>query len=280
MTDYQFTFNGLTFGGVGAAVQVEGVQGVEDTPEVRAADEGRGFADGMFYGRDFLGGRTITVDLLLLTGSLSYRQTVNAVKTAFLPYQGTTLPLTWTLPGETTKRAYVRCRRRSIPMDQDYTHGYGHAVVQFYAADPRVYEDTASTVTIGLPSAVGGRTYNRTYNLTYGAVSAANTAVATNVGTYPTKPVVTLIGPVDTPYVQNTTTGQFLKFNIVLATGDTLAIDFDARSVVLNGTASRRSALSVDSQWFDLNPGSNTLLYSAAGFTASTATVTWRSAYL
>lgn len=280
MTDYQFTFNGLTFGGAGAAVQVEGVQGIEDSPDVRASDEARGFADGMFFGRDFLGGRTITIDLLLLAGALPFRATVNAVKAAFLPVQGTTLPLTWTLPGDTPKRAYVRCRRRAVKVDQDYTHGYGHATVQFVAADPRVYEDAPSSVVVGLPSASGGRTYNLTYNRTYGAASAGNTVVATNAGTYPTKPVVTLTGMVDTPFLQNVTTGQFLKFNLVLGDGDTLTLDFDARSVQLNGTASRRSTLSVDSQWFDLVPGANTLKYSAAGYTASTATVTWRSAYL
>lgn len=282
MTDYAFTFNGLTFGGAGAAVQIRGVQGLEDMPDLRTSDEARGFVDGMFYGRDLLGGRTVTIDLqIATTGTLAaYRATLELLKAALVPSATTTLPLQFTLPGLGVRRINARCRRRSLPIDLAYQSGLAKGAVEFYAGDPRIYDDVSTSVAIGLPSASGGRTYNRTYNVTYGAVSSGNVQVCTNAGTIATKPVITLTGPVDTPFIQNVTSGAFLKFNLTLAAGETLTIDTDSRSVVLNGTASRRSALSIDSTWFDLAPGANTLLYSAAAFTASIATVNWRSAYL
>lgn len=282
MTDFQQSFNGLTFGGVGAAVQFVGADGLEDLPEVRTSDEARGNTDGMYSGSDLLGGRTVHLDLLIVAGAvgLSMRTVVEQLKAAFVVQKTGTLPYRFTLPGATTKRLNVRCRRRLLPIAADYPFGRAPASVELFAPDPRIYEDTASSVSVALPSAVTGRTYNRTYNLIYGAGGSGNTQVATNTGTVATKPTIVLTGPVDTPLVQNLTTGQFLRFNIVLAATDTLTIDTDARTVFLNGTTSVRTALSTDSTWWDLAPGPNTVLYGAAGFTASTATVSWRSAYL
>ncbi len=284
MTDYAFTFNGLTFGGLGQLVQVAGVQGLEDVPDVRTADDPRGFADGVFYGRDFLGGRTITIDLILMSSpGTSMRQVLDLAKAAFIPQSGATgtfLPLQFTLPGQGLKRINCRLRRRSIPITHDYSMGQARGALMFYAADPRIYDDAPMTLPISLPVAASGRTYPRTYPMTYGAGGAGNTQVATNAGTVTTKPVITITGPVDTPFIQNITEGSFLKIGVVLGAADTLTIDTDARSIMLNGTASRRSALSVDSVWWDLQPGPNTLLYSAAAQTASIATVTWRNAYL
>ncbi len=281
-TDYTSTYNGLTFGGPSGVIQILKVEGLEDLPAIRVGDSPRGYVDGEFYGRDVLSGRTITYDLQLFAGSqgLTFRQLVNLFKAAFLPLSTGTQVLQFQLPGETLKRINVRCRRRHLPLDTDYTFGYGLGAVEFFAADPRIYEDAASSLSIGLSGASGGLTFPLTFNATFGSTAAPNTQVATNIGTVSTKPVITVTGPVDTPVIQNVTQGSLLKVNVVLASGDTLTIDTDARSVMLNGTASRRSSLSVDSTFWDLSPGANTIKYSAAAATASTATLAWRSAYL
>ena len=283
MVDYAFTYNGYTFGGAGAPVQIMGVQGLEDTPQVRTADEVRGFTDGEFYGRDFLAGRAISMDLLILAGPTGLRPVLEAMKAALIPQGGgstSTVPLSFNLPGIATRRVYCRLRRRALPITLEYTHNHASAVVEFYAADPRIYDDVASNAQVGLSGAGGGLTFNATPNLTFGTTAAPNTQVAMNAGNYNTKPVITITGPVDTPVVQNVTQGLSLKVNMALAAGDTLTLDTDTRSVVLNGTASRRSSLSTDSVWFDLSPGPNTILYSAAAATVSITYLTWRNAYI
>lgn len=281
MTDYAFTFNGLTFGGVGADVQVLGVTGLEDLPELRTADEARGNTDGEFSGQDLLGGRTVVVDfeVVFAAGGPAYRAVLERIKTAFVPQPAGCLPLQFTLPGLPTRRLGARCRRRQLPIDLGYDRGVARGAVEFRAADPRIYDDNASSTVLTVPANNAGRTYDRVYALTYGG-GTSGTQVAVNNGTTRTSPVITITGPVDTPTVENVTAGKFLKFNLTLAVGETLTIDTDARSVVLNGTASRRSAMSVDSAWWALGPGPSTLRFSAAASTTATATVAFRSAYL
>jgi len=60
---YSFSFNGITFGGAGSPYQILSVDGLEGLPGIRNQDDNRGYADGMFSGRDFLGGRTISFTL-------------------------------------------------------------------------------------------------------------------------------------------------------------------------------------------------------------------------
>lgn len=283
MSDYVFTFNGYTFGGASAAVQILGVQGLEDAPAVRSSDEPRGFSDGTFYGRDFLAGRTIGVDLSFVTGSEAFRTIVEAAKAALVPQGGEStdaLPLTFTLPGLAPRRVYCRLRRRSLPITLEYTFGVAKGAVEFYAGDPRIYDDQASMASISLAALPSGLTFNLAFNLSFGGAVQPNSASVVNAGTVSTKPVITIQGPVTNPVVQNATTGKSLRFNLTLAANDILTVDTDVRSVVLNGTASRRGTLSYDSVWWDLQPGQNTILFSADAVTAAVVQIIWRSAYL
>ena len=50
------------------------------------------------------------------------------------------------------------------------------------------------------------------------------------------------------------------------------------KSAMLNGTADRRTQLTVDSQWWDLDPGTNSFRLDAQAGTG-TITVTWRDTF-
>lgn len=58
---YSFQFGTQVFGGANSPYQILSIEGLESLPEIRNQDDNRGFADGMFSGRDFLAGRTITM---------------------------------------------------------------------------------------------------------------------------------------------------------------------------------------------------------------------------
>ena len=286
MVDYAFTFNGFTFGGAagGPAVWWTNVVGLEDSPPVRAADDPRGFADGMFYGRDFLAGRTVTADLQFLPGQgKSHRQVIEQAKAALSPQGGGSTAsqvLTFTLPGSAPRRIFCRLRRRAIAMDRAYVQGRAVGAVEFYAADPRIYDEQAQSASISLAARPSGLVFPLTFPLSFGGATAPSSALIVNAGTFNTKPVLTIQGPVDTPVVQNATQGLSLRFNLVLGASDILTVDTDTRAVILNGTASRRAAMSYDSVWWDLQPGPNTVLFAAAAQTTATVSVSWRNAYL
>ena len=75
------------------------------------------------------------------------------------------------------------------------------------------------------------------------------------------------------------TTGQSLTLTATLASGDYIDVDTAARTVLLNGTADRYSYLTTP-QWWGIQPGANEIRYFADVTTASTATVTFRSAWV
>jgi hypothetical protein len=75
LNNYSFAFNGYVFGGANSIHQVLAVDGLEALPGIRNQDDNRGYADGMYTGNDFLGGRDIIVTILTTgnksTGSIS-----------------------------------------------------------------------------------------------------------------------------------------------------------------------------------------------------------------
>jgi hypothetical protein len=66
---YAFAWNGFAFGGAGSPYQITSADGIEGLPVIRNQDDTQGFNDGMFSGRDFFGGRTITLTVLTLSSN-------------------------------------------------------------------------------------------------------------------------------------------------------------------------------------------------------------------
>lgn len=173
-------------------------------------------------------------------------------------------------------------RHRRLPADTSLQK-VGLIVVdfQFSATDPHLYADDLSSEVIGLPSGSGGVLFPATFPLVFGASSVGGLISATNEGTAPSKPVATIAGPVTNPRIENVTTGQTLKLEMTLGAGEFVEVDFDAQSILLAGTASRRSAMSADSAWWALAPGANEIRYQADAYeAASRLTLSWRHAWI
>ena len=68
---YAFAWNGFAFGGAGSPYQITSADGIEGLPVIRNQDDTQGFNDGMFSGRDFLGGRTITLTVLTMSSNIT-----------------------------------------------------------------------------------------------------------------------------------------------------------------------------------------------------------------
>ena len=66
---YGFAWNGFAFGGANSPYQITSADGIEGLPVIRNQDDTQGFNDGMFSGRDFLSGRTITLTILTLSNN-------------------------------------------------------------------------------------------------------------------------------------------------------------------------------------------------------------------
>jgi hypothetical protein len=278
---YSFSFSGITFGGSVSPYQILSVEGLEGLPAVRNQDDNRGYQDGMFSGRDFLGGRTISITFqtFATSGGNSAQTNFNLIQAKLLPQTSGTTPLYFILPPSGEQFVNARVRALNTSVDPNYTYGMITSQVQFFCPDPNYYDSTQQTASM-VVSDPPGRTYNRIYNLVYGSGSYATTTNITNNGWATTYPTITLTGPITNPTLGNVTTGEYLLLSGTFANTDTLVIDLYNKLITLNGV-SARNLLSTGT-WFAA-PAGTSQYYLTGSFTTSgltAATVTWYNAYI
>jgi phage-related protein len=277
---YSFSFNGLTFGGTGSPYQILSVDGLEALPNLRSQDDNRGYADGMFSGRDFYAGRTVTIMFNTFgADGVSAQQNYNTIQSYLLPQTSGTTPLYFLMPPSNTEFLNARVRALRTVVDPDYTYGKITSQVEFFCPNPTYFSNNEQTALL-LYSPPTGRVYNRTYNLTYGGGSVVVTTTITNNGWANAYPTITLNGPITNPVLGNSTQGYALNFVGTFSSSDNLVVDLYNKLITLNGTPARNLLLSGD--WFWAQPGNNDFYLTGTGTLSGTtqATVTWNSAYI
>ena len=112
IANYSFSFNNQVFGGTGSPYQIQSVDGLESLPGIRNQDDNRGYADGMFSGRDFLGGRFISIIFnTFASANASAQANYNTIQQALLPQSSGTTPLYFILSNAGVEQvAYARTR--------------------------------------------------------------------------------------------------------------------------------------------------------------------------
>lgn len=276
--DYQMEYNGLL---VGADTPYDIPEIRPDEPGVSSGDVKVARVHGLHPGDDFLGGRSPSFEVHIVDPDHAVRAPlIDAFKAAFRMGEDES-PLTFQIPslaGGGVRR--IGCRVRGAPYVIDLQHLYSttRISVLLSATDPRIYDETQSIDTVSLPTAGGGLNFPITFPITFGAVSTGGTITANNAGTFDTPVVFRIDGPCTNPVIDNVTADKELALTLVVASGDYVEIDTAAKTVLLNGTASRYSALTT-SEWFDLAPGDNQLDFRAVTATAATLKATWRSAW-
>lgn len=280
--DWQMEYNGVALGD-GSPFLVTQVEGLLDLPDIVSGDRQRLRRHGLIAGDDFTNGRVVQLTLEVSgNDSYSFSQAVDMLMDASAP-GGSEIPLVFQIPGVAgsgKRRMNARPRRRSMPVGREFYYELPLAVLEFYSTDPRIYTNSLDSQVTSLPTAGGGLGFNATAPFTFGAVSVGGTLTLNNAGNFQTSPSIVLEGPVTNPSIESLTADKTLSFTITLGVGETLEIDTENRTVMLNGTSSRYNTLDSTAQWFTLAPGDNEVRYQASTITASTMTITWRSAWV
>jgi hypothetical protein len=271
----------IPLGGVDTAGVSWSLQSLEgwDSPDVRSeytereADHGA-WASPVYYGARpiTLAGTVIAPDRMTLENALEQLRSAAALTDTTLVVYDLATP----------KQAAVR--RSGKPLFAYVTDRIATYSVMVTAADPRRYSTTLLSGSTGLPSVTGGLTLPATTPWTLSATTVAGEVDATNIGTFETRPVLTITGPVVAPVIQAQMPDgsvRILTFTQDLASGDVLVIDTDAHTVILNGSASRRRFLTVPSGWPTIPAGSVVrYLFTSTSYNATaTLSVSWRSAW-
>lgn len=252
-------------------------------PAVRNGDLPRPADRGSYFGRDFIGQRMVTLKVTVAgvspTDVVSNLQDLLAAWQLDTPDGSAFMPLKFKLPGQDVQRFHGR-PRDAVPDYSIIQASQIPVVLLFATADPSVFDDTLSSISVPLANVGSGRTYPRTYPRVYGAGAAGGIINAVNAGNFATRPVATIVGPCVNPRIENVLTGETMSFTIALASTDSLVVDFDARKVELNGQ-SRYSTKNSGSTWFELLPGTTEVHFTANAFSlGASLTLAWRSAWM
>jgi Siphovirus-type tail component, C-terminal domain len=279
---YQMSYAGLVVGD-GTAFELNQIEGLADMPDLRTSDRTRLRRHGELPGDDFLGGRSIVLTLEVFgADDTAFQAAIDALKLAFAP-GSPEASLVLQVPGIAgggQRRINARPRKLALPVDVDrFFYRQPTCIIQLDATDPRIYDDALQSVATSLAATPTGHTWNNTWNLSWGTAGVSGSIFANNAGTFPTPPAFRIDGPVTNPSIENITSGFTLAFNITLGAGEFLDIDTDARTVLLGGTASRYSTLTI-ADWFDLKPGITELKFRGTTAGSPQLTAIWRSAWL
>jgi len=264
-------------------------------PEVRTSDVARSGANGYVAGRDLLGKHVTHLTVLIIGNSESeLGDRIETWKAACASTPDTLVALRsnllgrtrvrfgrWRIPGDVTVDQWTRDYGDLDPSRCAVARAYGHA--QFEALDALTYGDVVHSLTTARTVSGTGFTPPFTVPFTLGA-AVAGAMTITNAGSAPAPWTGRLDGPLTYPEISHAESGRRLSLaftangGIDLAAGQWIDLDSTHRSVLLNGVADRRTQLTVDSEWWQLDPGDNTFQLDADAGTG-TLTVTWRDGY-
>jgi hypothetical protein len=248
-----------------------GMRGWLDSPDMRSSDSDRGGRHGQIPGQLLSSGRIFEVDWEIIDGNPATLRTMLAATTptenpAEEPF---TLTSFEDFPALVTM---ARVTHWSVPTMREFFAGKRRTGTwQFKATDPKIYNANSSTEVTALGTGGGsGLSFGPggvAWPAAFGSQPTGGGVVVTNIGPAATWPVFTLDGPLTGPAITNLDTGRRLMFNpsFVIAAGQQVVIDTDAKTVLLNGVG-RRDALTV-AQWFPID-GDTTV---HIGFTAAAA---------
>ena len=280
--DWEVEYNGLALGGDSAFALTQAT-GFIEIPDLSTGDASLLLRHGLRPGDDFLRGRTVTMTFEIHDDSTAtaFSERMDELAAATAP-AGDELPLVFQFPGiagGTKARLNCRPRRRSGNIGRDWYYGIPVVVVEFFATDPLIYDNTATETTLYLPDVDEGLTFDATFDLLFGSVGEEAAVDITNSGGFDAEPTIRINGPVVNPRLINLTTNEEWSWSGTLGDTDYLDVDMRARTVTLNGTGNRYADVNSGSTFWSLAPGINSIQFRGNAYTSATAVVTHRSAW-
>lgn len=221
----------------------------------------------------FAGPRLLTLVVTVVAPTRAARDVARAQLYGALPVSDlATLRIDEPIP----KQMYVR-RSGEIP-ELKVADADVRLTIGLVAPDPRKYGTVLHQATATQASAAAGLAPPLTPPFTLPAGAPPMAVSCTNSGSFETRPLVTITGPITAPAVVNQTTGQTVSFpGLILGSTDVLTLDFNSLQALLNGVY--RPA-DINSSWWVMPPGTTGVNVIGTAATGSSVTVAWRDAWI
>lgn len=152
--------------------------------------------------------------------------------------------------------------------------------------DPTIYDEDlnqASTQAAAFGAATGTAIFPFKFPIVFGASTSSVSVDANNTGDLPAYPVsINIHGPVNSPKITNTATGEFIEVTVNLSTISNelvIAYDKDSLVVTLDGVSVINQVTAASTYW-KLQPGSNVISLTGSSVSNNAhATVSYYSAW-
>lgn len=254
-------------------------------PDIETADATRPRGDGVAFGVDFFGGRTITFEIDVDgVDEVDARARLAVLNRAWRADAVRQTPgAVATLTTDSGRVTFGR-PRRFVSADGWLPQGLSEVTADFACSDTLFYAGAESEASVSLIPAPSGGLIAPLASPLATTRTSDRSEVFTVGGELPTWPVFEIQGPITNPVVEVLGVLR-MEFRLTLAYDEALVVDTRpwARSILRNGasvagclsrTSSRLSQASIP-------PGSYELvLRGASGSGTAAATVRWRDAYL
>lgn len=258
-------------------VDIIRVTGLDNAP-YRETERDHEGVDGGFLDAEFEKGRPVILEGSAYGEPFFLIPFLESLKENYSP-STTLIPFYFKLPSLPERVMFVKPRGCRYDIDTAIRHGETPIQFQVYAEDPRQYSSDLSTYVIPwTQAATDGFGFNLAFSFGFGAAGSSDGLEIVIGGSRPTPAIMTITGPVDTPRIVNDTLGKTMLFNTTLSNTDVLTIDTANRTVKLNNSVSRRSALA-EPTWFFLEPGSQFIRYQGVTGSGSFLTIQFRNAW-
>ena len=276
LNDYEFSYNGLIFGGNNpiGVIEVTGMTdlavGLGDSPIPRGSGDVPGLAVGL--------SKEIIFDLKT-TGPKRSQELADNLASALSAFSISQepLPLVFKEPGVDEALIYCRVLATTIPRSPTLTHAMRPFSIRLKASDPRVYSSELHQETLGIynPSG-GGLDFDVDYGKEY-VGGPTNEKVLNNAGNSDAYPLLRFYGPptgtITEVLVTNLTTGQTCEITAAILINQILEADM-GRIVTVDpggtpyiniGGSNRYGDWTLPRTPFALVPGDNLLRYEVTG---------------
>jgi hypothetical protein len=188
--------------------------------------------------------------------------------------------------GDYTKKITVWCEQTVLFSSTDKGNGYQTFLVNLRAHEPFWLDETISGEIMSLVIPAFKFTLAFDPYITFGEKGNNRTTID-NVGDVETPVRIEFEGPATNPKITNETTGEFVKVNTVLNTGEKLIIttDFGNKKVIFVDVSGNESnsfgLIDLNSKFFQLQIGENEISYSAdVGTTTAEVLIQWYNRFL
>lgn len=264
----------------GTAWMLQKVTGWDSPPAAvgqviqRSADHG-GYATVQFYGP-----RIITLTVMASAATQALRDQARALMQQTVPVSDLGV---FTYNEPVPKQAYVRRNATSAVGETCPTLTDVIFTIPLVAPDPRKYStipQSQSSVTAPAPVTPLALPFPSGFPVTFPANVPPGTQgiLAVNSGTFETRPLIVVTGPVTAPSIINGSTGQAVTFSgLTLPAGVQLTLDMDARQAYAGGVF---TAADPSSSWWVLEPGETLIYMNGTAASNSVLSASWSSAWI